>query len=76
MNPLTGVTTLIGSLASILGMGGAVANQAVTLHREMNPPQQQMQAQARPQCPANMTLTVIVMKDGSRQLACLPKEQP
>lgn len=78
MNPLTGITTIIGSLAGILGMGGAVANQAVTLHREMHPPQQQMQAQAQPgMCPVGYKPIVIVKPTGDRVLACIPQqEQP
>jgi hypothetical protein len=78
MNPIGGITTLIGSLASILGMGGAVANQAMTIHREMHPPQQQMQAQAQPgMCPVGYKPIVIVKSTGERMLACIPQqEQP
>jgi hypothetical protein len=78
MNPLTGVTTIIGSLAGILGMGGAVTQQAMTLHRQIHPPQQQMQAQAQPgMCPVGYKPIVIVKPTGERVLACIPQqEQP
>jgi hypothetical protein len=31
MNPITGITQVIGSFASILGIGGSLANQAIII---------------------------------------------
>jgi hypothetical protein len=78
MNPITGVTSLIGSITSIFAVGGGMANQAITLHREMHPPQQQVQAQAQPgMCPVGYKPIVIVKTTGERVLACIPQqEQP
>jgi hypothetical protein len=72
MNP----TTLLGSLASLLGIGGSLANQAVALHRDMNPPQQQQAAaQSNQQCPAGTRLVVLIKPDGTRQLYCMQEQE-
>jgi hypothetical protein len=72
MNP----TVLVGSIASLLGIGGTLANQGVAIHRELNPPQQpQSYAQGNVKCPAGTRLVVLVKPDGSRQLYCLQEEE-
>jgi hypothetical protein len=72
MNP----TTILGSIASLLGIGGSLTNQAVAIHRDMNPPQQQQAyAQGNPQCPAGTRLVVLIKPDGSRQLYCLQEQE-
>jgi hypothetical protein len=71
MNP----TTLLGSVASLLGIGGSLANQAVALHRDMNPPQQQAAAQSNQQCPAGTRLVVLIKPDGTRQLYCMQEQE-
>ena len=50
MNP---ITSAIGSICvSILGIGGSLANQAIIVHREINPPSQQQQLAMGQHCPA------------------------
>ncbi len=71
MNP----TVLLGSIASLLGIGGSLANQAVAIHRDMNPPQQQASVQSNTRCPAGTRLVVLIKPDGTRQLYCLQQEQ-
>jgi hypothetical protein len=74
VNPITSVTQVLGSVASIFGMGSSLANQAVITHREMNPPQQQAQAQGK--CPAGTKLVVLVKPNGDRELVCMQEQQP
>jgi hypothetical protein len=71
MNP----TVLLGSVASLLGIGGSLANQAVAIHRNMNPPQQQSGATTNTQCPVGSRLVVLIKPDGSRQLYCMQQDQ-
>jgi len=73
MNPISGVTQIIGLVAAIFGMGGSLANQAVITHRELNAPQQQAQAQGK--CPVGTKLVVLVKPNGDRELVCM-QEQP
>jgi hypothetical protein len=71
MNPTIGVTQIVGSIASILGIGGSLANQAVIAHRELNPPAQQQQLAMGQHCPAGTHVVgVLVKPDGTRQLVC------
>ena len=75
MNPINGITQVIGSIASIFGIGGSLANQAVIIHREMNPPAQVATAQGNLHCPAGTRLVVLMKPDGTRQLFCLQEQQ-
>jgi len=75
MNPITGITQVIGSLASIFGIGGSLANQAIIMHHEMNPPPQQALAQGQIHCPAGTRLVVLIKPDGTRQLFCMQEQQ-
>jgi hypothetical protein len=75
MNPITGVTQIVGSIASIFGIGGSLANQAVTIHHELNQPQQAQVAQGNLQCPAGTRLVVLIKPNGQRELFCM-QEQP
>ena len=75
MNPITGVSQIIGSIASIFGIGGSLANQAVMVHRELNQPQQSQVAQGNLHCPAGTRLVVLIKPDGSRQLFCMLEQQ-
>jgi hypothetical protein len=73
MNP---ITSAIGSIASILGIGGSLANQAIIVHREINPPSQQQQLAIGQHCPAGTRIVgVLVKPDGTRQLVCT-QERP
>jgi len=75
MNPITSVTQIIGSIASVLGLGGSMANQAMLIHRQMNPPQQQV-TQVNGQCPAGTKIAGVLIKpNGQRQLVCM-QEKP
>ncbi|MBV8056332.1 MAG: hypothetical protein JO071_13945 [Deltaproteobacteria bacterium] len=66
MNPIS----IVGMVMSLLGMGSSLTNQAVNIHRELNPPQQQ--AQVQQQClPPRFKLEVVVMQNGQRQLVCI-----
>jgi len=75
MNPITGITQVIGSLASIFGIGGSLANQAIIIHREANPPAQVAAAHANLHCPAGTRLVVLIKPDGTRQLFCMQEQQ-
>ena len=75
MNPITGITQVIGSLASIFGIGGSLANQAIIIHREANPPAQVATAQGNLHCPAGTKVVVLMKSDGSRQLFCMQEQQ-
>ena len=75
MNPITGITQVIGSLASIFGIGGSLANQAIIIHREANSPAQVAAAQGNLHCPAGTRLVVLIKPDGTRQLFCMQEQQ-
>ena len=75
MNPITGFAQAIGSIASIFGIGGSLANQAVMIHREVNQPQQTQAAQGNLQCPAGTRLVVLIKPDGQRELFCMQEQQ-
>jgi hypothetical protein len=75
MNPITGVSQIIGSLSSIFGIGGSLANQVVIMHRELNQPQQTQVAQDNLRCPAGTRLVVLIKPNGERQLFCLQELQ-
>ena len=75
MNPITGVTQIIGSIASIFGIGGSLANQAIIIHREMKPPVQVAAAQGNLHCPASTRLVLLIKPDGTRQLFCMQEQQ-
>ena len=75
MNPITGITQVIGSLASIFGIGGSLANQAIIIHREATPPSQVAAAQGNLHCPAGTRLVVLIKPDGTRQLFCMQEQQ-
>ena len=75
MNPITGITQVIGSVASIFGIGGSLANQAIIIHREANPPAQVATAQGNLHCPAGTKVVVLMKSDGSRQLFCMQEQQ-
>jgi hypothetical protein len=74
MNPITGFTSAIGAVASLFGIGGSLANQAIIMHREMNPPQQQQLAQGQMHCPTGTRLVVLIKPDGTRQLFCMQEQ--
>ena len=67
MNP----TMLMGSIASLLGIGGSLVNQGVGIHRSLNPPQQQAQAIPQGHCPTGTRLVVLIKPDGTRELLCM-----
>lgn len=72
MNP----AMLLGAIASLLGIGNTMANQAVAIHRDMkSPPPQQAYIQGNPHCPAGTRLVVLIKPDGSRQLYCLQEQE-
>jgi hypothetical protein len=75
VNPITGVTQVIGSIASIFGIGGSLANQAVIIRREMKPPAQVAAARGNLHCPAGTRLVVLIKPDGARQLFCMQERQ-
>jgi hypothetical protein len=75
MNPIAGVTQLIGSIASIFGIGGSLANQAVMIHRQLNQSQQTQAAQGNLQCPAGTRLVVLIKPDSQRELFCMQEQQ-
>jgi hypothetical protein len=75
MNPITGFTQAIGSIASIFGIGGSLANQAVMIHRQLNQPQQTQAAQGNLQCPAGTRLVVLIKPNGQRELFCMQEQQ-
>jgi hypothetical protein len=75
VNPISGITQVIGSVASILGIGGSLANQAIIIHREANPPAQVATAQGNLHCRAGTKLVVLIKPDGSRQLFCMQEQQ-
>ncbi|MBV8362244.1 MAG: hypothetical protein JO189_30570 [Deltaproteobacteria bacterium] len=66
MNP----TALIGSIASIFGIGSSLVAQGVNIHRELNPPQQQAQVLQQQCPPPKYKLEVVLMPNGQRQLVC------
>jgi hypothetical protein len=75
MNPVTSVTQIIGSIASVLGLGGSMANQAMLIHRQINPPQAQV-GQVNGQRPAGTKIAGVLIKpNGQRQLVCM-QEKP
>jgi hypothetical protein len=65
MNPIY----IVGSIASILGIGSSLVSQGVNIHRELHPPQQQ--AQLQQQCPPPAKLEVVITPTGQRQLMCV-----
>ena len=65
MNPIAGISQVIGSLA----------NQAIIIHREANPPAQVAAAQGNLHCPAGTRLVVLIKPDGTRQLFCMQEQQ-
>ena len=67
MNP----TALIGSIASIFGIGSSMISQGVNLHRQLNPPQQQAQVFQQQCPPPKYKLEVVLMPNGQRQLVCV-----
>jgi len=75
MNPITGFTQAIGSIASIFGIGGSLANQAVMMHRQLNQPQQTQTAQGNLRCPAGTRLVVLIKPNGQRELFCMQEQQ-
>ena len=72
MNP--NITGIIGSLASILGIGSSLVSQGVNIHRQLNPPQQQAQVLQQQCPPPKYKLEVVLTPSGQRQLVCV--EQP
>jgi hypothetical protein len=73
LNPLIGLTQIVGSISSLFGMSMSMTNQAANLHRQFNPPQQQ--AQVQQQCQPPSKLMVVVLADGSRHLACVQPQE-
>jgi hypothetical protein len=71
MNP----TMLMGSIASLLGIGSSLVNQGVAIHRNLNPPQQQAQAMPQGHCPAGTRLVVLIKPDGRRELMCMQERK-
>jgi len=68
------ITGIIGSLASILGIGGSLVSQGVNLHRQLNPPQQHGQVLQQQCPPPKYRVEVVLTSTGQRQLLCV--EQP
>lgn len=66
------LTGIIGSIASLLGIGSSLVSQGVNIHRQLNPPQQQ--AQLQQQCPPPARLEVIITQSGQRQLVCVQED--
>jgi hypothetical protein len=68
------ITGIIGSLASILGIGSSLVSQGINLHRQLHPPQQQAQV-LQQQCPPTKgKLEVIITPTGQRQLVCVEQD--
>jgi hypothetical protein len=71
----TSITSAVGSIVSLLGMSGSLANQAAMIHRQMTPPQLQQQLAIGQHCPAGTRIVgVLVKPDGTRQLVCTQKQ--
>jgi len=66
VNPIA----LIGSIASIFGIGSSLVSQGVNIHRQLNPPQQQAQVLQQQCPPPKYKLEVVLMPNGQRQLVC------
>jgi len=64
VNPIA----LIGSIASIFGIGSSLVSQGVNIHRQLNPPQQQAQVLQQQCPPPKYKLEVVLMPNGQRQL--------
>jgi hypothetical protein len=76
VNPMIGFTQIIGSIASLLGIGSSLTNQAMIMHRELQQPPQQAQVQPSQRCPLGTTPVVIIRRDGTREIACMQEQQP
>jgi hypothetical protein len=67
MNPIY----IVGSIASILGIGSSLVSQGVNIHRELHPPYQQQAQVQQQQCPPPGKLEVVLLPNGQHQLVCI-----
>ncbi|HKD74714.1 MAG TPA: hypothetical protein VKB76_04435 [Ktedonobacterales bacterium] len=72
MNP--NITGIIGSLASILGIGSSLVSQGVNIHRQLHPSQQQAQVLQQQCPPPKYKLEVVLLANGQRQLVCVEQD--
>jgi hypothetical protein len=67
-------TAIIGSIATIFGIGSSMVNQGINIHRELKATPQQ-QAQVQQQCPPPFKLVVVIAANGQRQLMCIQEQE-
>jgi hypothetical protein len=76
MNP--NITGIIGGIASILGIGTSLVSQGANIHRQLNMPVPQQQAQQQQCLLPNRKLgklVVVLTANGQRQLACVEEDK-